>query len=279
MRGIVISKGSIGTQEGKYFTYEGYENLEIGDEVDFVASEDGKATEIFVIEKTKFKSSSDNANNSKFSSGEFYNSEFSTNKYSNAEFFKNSSRAGNGFDAGNGFGDSPQDLSNVKLFGILGSLIGLCSAIMYVGWFFAFCAFLLILLALHNVGKISGSNTLFITYLKGIVANFVGIGFVWLGVILGAVLFFAGGGGSSIFGILVALFGVFLLVYAFLNWIKTYFELSYLSGNNMFKYFAIVYIIGVCSTWLFGLGYIIMGIAFALQVFGWWQLNSLKKAS
>ena len=302
MRGIVIKRGLIGANDGRHYAYEGYENLSVGDKVDFVGSDDGRATEIFVIEKSSFKAS--DSSDAKFSGGEFYNTEFSENKYSDSEFFKNGSGDGNdsnngggngggyngnGFSGGGynnaggynntgGFYSSPQDLGSVKLFGILGSLIGLCSAIFYVGWFFAFCAFLLVLLALHNAAKISGSQTLFVNYLKGIIANFVGIGFIWLGVILGAVLFFTSGS-SGIIGIFVGLFGVFLLLYAFSNWIKTYFELSYLSGNNMFKYFAIIYIIGVCTTWLFGLGYIVMGIAFGLQAFGWWQLSSLKRLS
>lgn len=240
MRGIIIKKGLIGADDGKYFTYEGYENLGVGDEVDFTASDDGKAKEIFLIKKA------------------YYSSENSG--------FGNSSE-------NSAFGG---ELGSAKLFGVIGSVIGLFSAVLYVGWFFAFCAFLLMLLALHNVAKISGSSTIFVNYLKGIIANFVGIGFIWLGVILGAVLFFTSGSGGII-GIFVGLFGVFLLAYAFVKWIKTYFELSDLSGNNMFKYFAIIYIIGVCSTWLFGLGYIIMGIAFALQAFGWWQITALKK--
>ena len=268
MRGIVIKKGLIGADDGKYFTYEGYENLDVGDEVDFTASDDGKAKEIFLIKKAYY-----NSENSGFGGGNSENSG-SRNSGPNSYNSENSGFKGSNLE-NSGFGGK---LGSTKLFGVIGSVIGLFSAVFYVGWFFALCAFLLLLLALHNASVISGSRTLFITYLKGIIANFIGIGFVWLGIVLGAVLFFAGGGASSILGILVALVGVFLLIYAFLNWIKTYFELSYLSGNNMFKYFAIVYIIGVCSTWLFGLGYIIMGIAFGLQAFGWWQLSSLKRA-
>ena len=85
------------------------------------------------------------------------------------------------------------------------------------------------------------------------------------------------GGASTIFGVILVLVGLVGAIYAFFKEFQVYNELSNISGDKFFLYYFIGSVVGTITVFIF-IGYILLIVAFVLQIVAWYRLQEIKTA-
>lgn len=85
------------------------------------------------------------------------------------------------------------------------------------------------------------------------------------------------GGTGAIFGVILGLAGVVGMIYAFFKEFQVYNELSNISGDKFFLYYFIGSVVGTITLFII-IGYILLIVAFVLQIVAWYRLQEIKTA-
>ena len=140
------------------------------------------------------------------------------------------------------------------------------------------------LFAIFKLSDKVGSPTLKKNYILYLVVAVASTILISIGAITGA-LGFAGmgsgyanaGGTGAIFGVILGLVGVVGMIYAFFKEFQVYNELSSISGDKFFLYYFIGSVVGTITLFII-IGYILLIVAFVLQIVAWYRLQEVKAA-
>ena len=140
------------------------------------------------------------------------------------------------------------------------------------------------LFAIFKLSDKVSSPTLKKNYILYLVVAVASTILISIGAITGA-LGFAGmgsgyanaGGTGAIFGVILGLAGVVGMIYAFFKEFQVYNELSNISGDKFFLYYFIGSVVGTITVFIF-IGYILLIVAFVLQIIAWYRLQEIKTA-
>ena len=176
------------------------------------------------------------------------------------------------------------DLSTIRTLGLAGSALPILGIIPFIGFIFFIAGFLCMLFAIFKLSDKVGSPTLKKNYILYLVVAVASTILISIGAITGA-LGFAGmgsgyanaGGTGAIFGIILGLAGVVGMIYAFFKEFQVYNELSNISGDKFFLYYFIGSVVGTITLFII-IGYILLIVAFVLQIIAWYRLQEIKTA-
>jgi len=164
------------------------------------------------------------------------------------------------------------DLSTIRTLGLSGSALPILGIIPFIGFIFFIAGFLCMLFAIFKLSDKVGSPTLKKNYILYLVVAVASTILISIGAITGA-LGFAG----AIFGVILGLAGVVGMIYAFFKEFQVYNELSNISGDKFFLYYFIGSVVGTITVFIF-IGYILLIVAFVLQIIAWYRLQEIKTA-
>ena len=176
------------------------------------------------------------------------------------------------------------DLSAIRILGLAGSALPILGIIPFIGFIFFIAGFLCMLFAIFKLSDKVGSPTLKKNYILYLVVAVASTILISIGAITGA-LGFAGmgsgyanaGGTGAIFGVILGLAGVVGMIYAFFKEFQVYNELSNISGDKFFLYYFIGSVVGTITLFII-IGYILLIVAFVLQIVAWYRLQEVKTA-
>ena len=157
------------------------------------------------------------------------------------------------------------------------------SFIPYVGFLFYIAGFICLLIAILKLANLVNSPTLKRNYIFCVIFGVIGFVLIAVGVAFGTIVSIVatnGGMANSSFNfspiviILLAL-GVIISIYSLYKMFLTYKELSQISGDKFFLYYAIFFIIGI-ATMMVLVGYILLIVATILHIIAWYRFKIAK---
>jgi hypothetical protein len=176
------------------------------------------------------------------------------------------------------------DLSTIRTLGLAGSALPILGVIPFLGIVFVIAGFICILLAIFKLSNKIGSPTLKKNYVLYLVATLAASILIFLGMTMGVFAFmnagigYSGAGGASmIIGAILGVAGLAGVIYGFFKEFQVYNELSNISGDKFFLYYFIGTVVGLLTTVII-IGYVILLVAFIIQIIAWYRLQEVKTA-
>ncbi|PAF43887.1 DUF996 domain-containing protein [Helicobacter sp. 11S03491-1] len=171
-----------------------------------------------------------------------------------------------------------QDLTFLKILGVVGCIIGMAGGFFIIPTIASLVVFLYIF---YRIGQISGSKTLFKNYFISSIA--IGLSIIIALFIIGPTFIFSISSNSfTLFnsGIFTSFFMVFVIillgsVICFVYLYKSMSELSIITNNGLFKWYAIFYLIGNITLFLVIGGFILI-LGYILFLFGWLTMDTIR---
>ena len=169
------------------------------------------------------------------------------------------------------------EISSIRTLALVGaclSIFGFIGGVLYIP------GFICLLIAILKLANLVNSHTLKRNYILSAISSVIGVVLILIGAFLGmssSIGATNSNGGftfSPIVIILLAL-GVIISIYSLYKIFLTYKELSQISGDKFFLYYAIFFIIGI-ATMMVLVGYILLIVATILHIIAWYRFKIAK---
>ena len=168
------------------------------------------------------------------------------------------------------------EISSIRTLALVGaclSIFGFIGGVLYIP------GFICLLIAILKLANLVNSHTLKRNYILSAISSVIGVVLILIGAFLGIS---SSIGATSNNGftfsptviILLAL-GVIIFIYSLYTMFLTYKELSQISGDKFFLYYAIFFIIGI-ATMMVLVGYILLIVATILHIIAWYRFKIAK---
>ena len=168
------------------------------------------------------------------------------------------------------------EISSIRTLALVGaclSIFGFIGGVLYIP------GFICLLIAILKLANLVNSHTLKRNYILSAISSVIGVVLILIGAFLGIS---SSIGATSNNGftfsptviILLAL-GVIIFIYSLYTMFLTYKELSQISGDKFFLYYAIFFIIGI-ATMMVLVGYILLIVAGILHIIAWYRFKIAK---
>jgi uncharacterized membrane protein len=158
-------------------------------------------------------------------------------------------------------------MKQIKNFGTIGSILSLGAILPKIGPFLGLAGFIMVIIAIYQISKLSGQKTIFRDYLISIILGgivpFLLASITGVSLVVGAM---KGGKGFTTIAILAFIFVwvAFIISGFFLK--KSFTKIAEVSGVSTFRTTGNLYFIGSILLLLFGLGGILIFTSWILQV-------------
>ena len=172
------------------------------------------------------------------------------------------------------------EISSIRTLALVGaclSIFGFIGGVLYIP------GFICLLIAILKLANLVNSPTLKRNYIFCVIFGVIGFVLIAVGVAFGTIASIVatnGGMANSSFNfspiviILLAL-GVIISIYSLYKMFLTYKELSQISGDKFFLYYAILSIIGI-ATMMVVVGYVLLIVAGILHIIAWYRFKIAK---
>ena len=172
------------------------------------------------------------------------------------------------------------EISSIRTLALVGaclSIFGFIGGVLYIP------GFICLLIAILKLANLVNSPTLKRNYIFCVICGVIGFVLIAVGVAFGTIVSIVatnGGMANSSFNfspiviILLAL-GVIISIYSLYKIFLTYKELSQISGDKFFLYYAIFFIIGI-ATMMVLVGYVLLIVATILHIIAWYRFKIAK---
>ena len=169
------------------------------------------------------------------------------------------------------------EISSIRTLALVGaclSIFGFIGGVLYIP------GFICLLIAILKLANLVNSPTLKRNYILSAISSVIGVVLILIGAFLGissSIGATNSNGGftfSPIVIILLAL-GVIISIYSLYKIFLTYKELSQISGDKFFLYYAIFFIIGI-ATMMVLVGYVLLIVATILHIIAWYRFKIAK---
>ena len=166
------------------------------------------------------------------------------------------------------------EISSIRTLALVGaclSIFGFIGGVLYIP------GFICLLIAILKLANLVNSPTLKRNYILSAISSVIGVVLILIGAFLGissSIGATNSNGGftfSPIVIILLAL-GVIISIYSLYKIFLTYKELSQISGDKFFLYYAIFFIIGI-TTMMVLVGYVLLIVATILHIIAWYRFK------
>ena len=169
------------------------------------------------------------------------------------------------------------EISSIRTLALVGaclSIFGFIGGVLYIP------GFICLLIAILKLANLVNSHALKRNYILSAISSVIGVVLILIGAFLGissSIGATNSNGGftfSPIVIILLAL-GVIISIYSLYKMFLTYKELSQISGDKFFLYYAIFFIIGI-ATMMVLVGYALLIVATILHIIAWYRFKIAK---
>ena len=166
------------------------------------------------------------------------------------------------------------EISSIRTLALVGaclSIFGFIGGVLYIP------GFICLLIAILKLANLVNSHALKRNYILSAISSVIGVVLILIGAFLGissSIGATNSNGGftfSPIVIILLAL-GVIISIYSLYKIFLTYKELSQISGDKFFLYYAIFFIIGI-TTMMVLVGYVLLIVATILHIIAWYRFK------
>ena len=178
---------------------------------------------------------------------------------------------------------SSSETDNIRTLALVGACLPILSFIPYVGSLFSIAGFICLLIAILKLANLVNSPTLKRNYIFCVICGVIGFVLIVVGVAFGTIASIVATNGDMVNSsfkfsptviILLAL-GVIISIYSLYKMFLTYKELSQISGDKFFLYYAILSIIGI-ATMMVLVGYVLLIVAGILHIMAWYRFKIAK---
>lgn len=168
-------------------------------------------------------------------------------------------------------------ISNIRTLALVGaclSIFGFIGGVLYIP------GFICLLIAILKLANLVNSPTLKRNYILSAISSVIGVVLILIGAFLGMSSSIGatnsnGGFTFSPIVIILLVLGVIISIYSLYKIFLTYKELSQISGDKFFLYYAIFFIIGI-ATMMVLVGYILLIVATILHIIAWYRFKIAK---
>ena len=169
------------------------------------------------------------------------------------------------------------EISSIRTLALVGaclSIFGFIGGVLYIP------GFICLLIAILKLANLVNSPTLKRNYILSAISSVIGVVLILIGAFLGMSSSIGatnsnGGFTFSPIVIILLVLGVIISIYSLYKIFLTYKELSQISGDKFFLYYAIFFIIGI-ATMMVLVGYILLIVATILHIIAWYRFKIAK---
>ena len=169
------------------------------------------------------------------------------------------------------------EISSIRTLALVGaclSIFGFIGGVLYIP------GFICLLIAILKLANLVNSHTLKRNYILSAISSVIGVVLILIGAFLGMSSSIGatnsnGGFTFSPIVIILLVLGVIISIYSLYKIFLTYKELSQISGDKFFLYYAIFFIIGI-ATMMVLVGYILLIVATILHIIAWYRFKIAK---
>ena len=166
------------------------------------------------------------------------------------------------------------EISSIALVGACLSSFGFIGGVLYIP------GFICLLIAILKLANLVNSPTLKRNYILSAICGVIGVVLILISAFLGMSSSIGatnsnGGFTFSPIVIILLVLGVIISIYSLYKIFLTYKELSQISGDKFFLYYAIFFIIGI-ATMMVLVGYILLIVATILHIIAWYRFKIAK---
>ena len=169
------------------------------------------------------------------------------------------------------------EISSIRTLALVGaclSIFGFIGGVLYIP------GFICLLIAILKLANLVNSHTLKRNYILSAISSVIGVVLILIGAFLGISSSIGatnsnGGFTFSPIVIILLVLGVIISIYSLYKIFLTYKELSQISGDKFFLYYAIFFIIGI-ATMMVLVGYILLIVATILHIIAWYRFKIAK---
>ena len=169
------------------------------------------------------------------------------------------------------------EISSIRTLALVGaclSIFGFIGGVLYIP------GFICLLIAILKLANLVNSHTLKRNYILSAISSVIGVVLILIGAFLGMSSSIGatnsnGGFTFSPIVIILLVLGVIISIYSLYKMFLTYKELSQISGDKFFLYYAIFFIIGI-ATMMVLVGYILLIVATILHIIAWYRFKIAK---
>ena len=169
------------------------------------------------------------------------------------------------------------EISSIRTLALIGaclSIFGFIGGVLYIP------GFICLLIAILKLANLVNSPTLKRNYILSAICGVIGVVLILISAFLGMSSSIGatnsnGGFTFSPIVIILLVLGVIISIYSLYKIFLTYKELSQISGDKFFLYYAIFFIIGI-ATMMVLVGYILLIVATILHIIAWYRFKIAK---
>jgi len=169
------------------------------------------------------------------------------------------------------------EISSIRTLALVGaclSIFGFIGGVLYIP------GFICLLIAILKLANLVNSPTLKRNYIFCVICGVIGFVLILIGAFLGMSSSIGatnsnGGFTFSPIVIILLVLGVIISIYSLYKIFLTYKELSQISGDKFFLYYAIFFIIGI-ATMMVLVGYVLLIVATILHIIAWYRFKIAK---
>ncbi len=169
------------------------------------------------------------------------------------------------------------EISSIRTLALIGaclSIFGFIGGVLYIP------GFICLLIAILKLANLVNSPTLKRNYILSAICGVIGVVLILISAFLGMSSSIGatnsnGGFTFSPIVIILLVLGVIISIYSLYKIFLTYKELSQISGDKFFLYYAIFFIIGI-ATMMVLVGYILLIVATILHIMAWYRFKIAK---
>ena len=169
------------------------------------------------------------------------------------------------------------EISSIRTLALMGaclSIFGFIGGVLYIP------GFICLLIAILKLANLVNSPTLKRNYILSAICGVIGVVLILISAFLGMSSSIGatnsnGGFTFSPIVIILLVLGVIISIYSLYKIFLTYKELSQISGDKFFLYYAIFFIIGI-ATMMVLVGYILLIVATILHIMAWYRFKIAK---
>ena len=169
------------------------------------------------------------------------------------------------------------EISSIRTLALVGaclSIFGFIGGVLYIP------GFICLLIAILKLANLVNSHTLKRNYILSAISSVIGVVLILIGAFLGISSSIGatnsnGGFTFSPIVIILLVLGVIISIYSLYKIFLTYKELSQISGDKFFLYYAIFFIIGI-ATMMVLVGYVLLIVATILHIIAWYRFKIAK---
>ena len=166
------------------------------------------------------------------------------------------------------------EISSIRTLALVGaclSIFGFIGGVLYIP------GFICLLIAILKLANLVNSHTLKRNYILSAISSVIGVVLILIGAFLGISSSIGatnsnGGFTFSPIVIILLVLGVIISIYSLYKIFLTYKELSQISGDKFFLYYAIFFIIGI-ATMMVLVGYVLLIVAGILHIIAWYRFK------